>query len=89
MISELCVDANIVVKWYTYENYRYEAVLLLDECERLGIRLIAPDFIFAETGATIRKLVYKNLLSMENGLLSISLMKRIDIKRYDVRDLYE
>ncbi|MHB9038828.1 MAG: type II toxin-antitoxin system VapC family toxin [Armatimonadota bacterium] len=89
MSAEICVDANLVIKWYTYENLHEEAVSLLDESDRLGMQLIAPDLIFAETGSTIRKLVHRGILSAENGWMAISLMKRVDIKRYDVRDLYD
>lgn len=89
MSSELCIDANLVVKWYMFENLHEEAVSLLDEADRLGIQLIAPDFAFAETGSAIRKAVYRGLLTAENGAIAIGLLKRVGIQRYDVRDLYD
>lgn len=89
MSDDICIDANIVVKWYTYEDLKEEAIALLDESDRLGIQLIAPDFIYAETASTIRKNVYRGLLSAENGAIAIGLLKRLEIKRYDVRDLYD
>ncbi len=89
MTAEICVDANLAVKWYMYEDLHEEAISLLDESGRLGTQIIAPDFIFAETGSAIRRAVHRGILSAENGCMAISLMKRADIRRYDVRDLYD
>ena len=89
MSGQVCIDANLVVKLYVYEDLREEAIALMDEADRLGIELIAPDFVHAETASTIRTTVYRGVLSAENGAIAIGLLKRLDIKRYDVRDLYD
>ncbi len=50
--------------------------------------MIAPDFVYAETASTLRKYVYRGILPAEDGAIGLGLIKRLDIKRYDVRDLY-
>ena len=89
MSGQICIDANLVVKLYAYEDHREEAIALMDEADRVGIELIAPDFAYAEIASTLRTMVYKGVLSAENGAIAIGLLKRLNVKRYDVRDLYE
>lgn len=89
MSGLICVDANVVVKLYTYEEYRDAAVELLEEADSTNTQIIAPDFIYAETASTIRKLVYRKLLTIENGALGLHLIKRLNLICFDVRDLYD
>jgi predicted nucleic acid-binding protein len=87
-MPELYVDANLVVKWYTWEEDREQALALVDEAERLGITIVAPDTVLSEAGSTIRKLVYRKLMTAETGWMVLSLLKNAPIQRFDVRDLF-
>lgn|GEM_PF-1801425 len=89
MNSQICIDANLIVKLYAFEDYSEQSVDLMDEADRAGIELIAPDFVFAETASALRKNINRGRMTAEDGALSLGLLKRLDIKRYDVRDLCE
>jgi len=88
LIKEVCIDANLVVKWYTLEDYQAQAWGLLDECERRGIGMIAPDCILSEVGSTLRRHVYRGTLTPENGAIAVSKLMRAQIRRFDIRDLF-
>jgi predicted nucleic acid-binding protein len=87
--SEICVDANLVVKWYLFEELREKAVSLLDESDQLGITIIAPDLVLAEVGSTIRRAVHRGLTTADKGRMAMALLKRAPIQRFDVRDLFD
>lgn len=104
-MKEICVDANLVVKWYVFEELRDEAVALLDECDRHDIRLIAPDCVITKAASAIRRKVYRKLITPEEGLVAVSLLiqTRIDCvsvlelvpdawyvaEKYDLASLYD
>ena len=88
MTSEICVDANLVVKWYTFEPLRDQSVGLLNEAQQNGITIVAPDSIMPEVGSALRRGVYRGAITPENGLLAISLLSRAPIRRFDVKDLF-
>lgn len=87
MTSEICVDANLAVMWYSPEPLREQAVALLDECLRLDIRVIAPDCIFAEAGSAIRRKLYRKLIEPDEGKVGIYLLSRAQIDCVSVTDL--
>jgi predicted nucleic acid-binding protein len=88
LTREICIDANLVVKWYTFEPYREQAVDLLDEAEQNGITIVAPDSIMPEVGSALRRGVHRGTITPEKGFMAISLLNRAPIKRFDVKDLF-
>ena len=76
---EICVDANLVVKWYTPEDLRDEAVALLNECRRLNIRIIAPDCLPSEAASTFRRKVHRGLIGADEGEEAVILMIQTQI----------
>ena len=89
MNTEVCVDANLVAKWYLFENLKDEAVAFLAEADRLGISILAPDVLLAEVGSAIRRAVHRGLTTSDRGRLALGLLKRVHIQRFDVRDLFD
>jgi len=85
---EICVDANLVVAWYSPEPDREQPVALLDECFRLDVRTIAPDCIFSEVGSAIRRKVYRGLLEPDEGWVALSLIDTAALDCVPTRELY-
>lgn len=88
MIPEICVDANLAVKWYIPEIWREQAVELFDCCMHSGISIIAPDAIFAEAGSAIRRAVHRGLITPDSGRMAVFLLRSAPIDHFDVRDLF-
>lgn len=88
MISEVCVDANIIVKWYVPEEHREQAVALARDCHRLGIEIIAPAFALAEATTAVRKKVYRKIMSASEGLVTANLVWRAQVTPYEIQDIY-
>lgn len=89
MTREICVDANLIVMWYTPEPGRDNAVALLDECFRLGIRFVAPDCIFSEAGSAIRRKVHRHALDADEGHVALSLVAQTQIDCVSVLSLLD
>jgi predicted nucleic acid-binding protein len=89
VISEICVDANVQVKWYTAEEFRDQATALADECFDLGVELIAPEVFFAEVSSAIRRKVHRKLMLPSEGLLAVGILSRSEITPYSLKDLYQ
>ena len=86
-MRKVCVDANLVVKWLTPEEERDEALAFLAECRGLGVGLIAPDCMYAEVGASIRRKVYRGLLDEADGFGAISVIDRFGVDVVPALDL--
>jgi predicted nucleic acid-binding protein len=56
---EWCVDANIVVKAVTKEDFSEKEIALMSDALNMEMRLIAPHFFDAETNGAVRKKVYR------------------------------
>ncbi|MCL5102572.1 MAG: type II toxin-antitoxin system VapC family toxin [Armatimonadetes bacterium] len=89
MTSEICVDANLAVMWYTPEAGRELAVELLHECMQRNIRIIAPDFIYGEAGSAIRRKVYRGSMDEDEGRVSLSLLLDAQIDCANTLDLFD
>ncbi len=87
MMTQVCVDANLVVMWIAPEEGREQAIALLSECRERGISLIAPDCMFAEVGAAIRRKVYRGMMDERDGFDAISVLDRLAIDIAPVLDL--
>ena len=87
-MREICVDAILVVAWYSPDEDREKPVALLDDCFRFGIRTIAPDCIYAEVGSAIRRKVYRNLLEPDEGWMALSLVDAAPLDCVPTRELY-
>ncbi len=58
-MTELCVDASVVIKWAVKgEPFRAKALALLKEAGVKGFKLIAPPFFSCEVDSAIRKRVF-------------------------------
>jgi predicted nucleic acid-binding protein len=75
--------------WYSPEALRAQSIALLEVCGQQGIRMIAPDCLFAEAGSAIRRQVYRGLLTKEEGKIAITLISGIQLDCVPVRDLYK
>ena len=84
---EVCVDANLAVMWYTPEDLRDKSVALLKECDRLDIRLIAPDHMMAEAASVIRTKLYRGLIDADEAWIAVSLLVQTQIDYVDVLEL--
>ena len=89
MTPEICVDANLAVMWYTPEPLRAKGVALLDECLRLGTRIVAPDWIFAEAGSAIRRKVHRGILELDEGRGALFLLADAQIDCVSALDLFD
>jgi len=64
-MSELCVDASVVVKLVLPgEPYRGKARQLVNDCILHNVTMIAPPFFVVEVDTVIRKRVYDGKLSL-------------------------
>lgn len=75
------IDASVVLKWFLQEGepFKKEASVLRDDFSKKHIRLIIPDYSFAEILNTlIRKLESKQALACFSALLAL------DITRYEM-----
>jgi predicted nucleic acid-binding protein len=86
--QEICLDANVVVKWFLPEELRDQATALAEECQASDVRMIAPEFVYAEVSSAVRRRVYRELLLPAEGLLAVGLLMSTPITPYDARYLY-
>lgn len=86
-MTEICVDANLAVKWYMPEDLRDEAIALLNDCNRLNIRIIAPDCLVAEAASAIRRKVHRGLMDADEGQVAASLLIKTQIDYVSVLEL--
>lgn len=89
MRPEVCVDASVVVKWFIFEEFRDEALALLNECDALGIPTIAPDHVFTEVTSAFRVQVHRGVVSLESATEAVSKLMRAQIVRFDTVDLVQ
>ncbi len=80
-MSELCVDANVVVKLVLPgEPYRSKARQLVNDCLRNQITLIAPPFFVVEVDTIIRKRVYVGILTVAEAEKAYAGLDRIPVR---------
>jgi predicted nucleic acid-binding protein len=65
-MTTFVIDASIAVRWVVDLPCSDQACALLDH----GSRLIAPDFLHAEVGSALTKLVRGKVLSRADGVLA-------------------
>ena len=53
MVSEVCVDASLAVKWVTDEAFSTEAIRLLLQWHKDQVFMVAPSFFFAEVDSIL------------------------------------
>lgn len=80
-MSELCIDANVVVKLVLPgESYRSKARQLVNDCIINNITLIAPAFFVVEVDTVIRKRVYDGNLSLAEAKKAYAGLDRIPVQ---------
>jgi len=67
MNSLVCIDANLVVRTLVYGPYSEQATALLRHWSRQEITLIAPSLLSFEVVSTLRRLVFLNEVTPEEG----------------------
>jgi len=80
-MSELCIDASVVVKLVlSGESYRAAARRLLRDCLVNRVTLIAPPFFEVEADTVIRKRVYDGRLSMDDARKAFAGLDKIPVQ---------
>jgi predicted nucleic acid-binding protein len=65
-MPELCVDANIAIKWFIKGEFmRHKALKLLSESVTNGITLIAPPMFESETDSIIQTRIFENRVTWD------------------------
>ncbi len=67
MTRKVCVDASLALKWVVQEEDSELAEDLLRQWQRRRVQLLAPALFLFEGQATLRKLVYRKILTEQEG----------------------
>lgn len=80
-MSELCIDASVVVKLVLKgESHRVRARRLLRNCIANDVMLIAPPFFESETDTAIRKRVHDGKLSLTDAKKAFAGLDRVHVQ---------
>ena len=80
-MSELCIDASVVVKLVLKgESHRVGARRLLRDCIVNNVVLIAPPLFEGETDTAIRKRVYDGRLSLTDAKKAFAGLDRVTVQ---------
>jgi len=80
-MSELCIDASVVVKLVLKgESHRATARRLLRDCITNGVMLIAPPFFESEADTAIRKRVHDGKLSLNDAKRAFAGLDKIAVQ---------
>ncbi len=80
-MSELCVDANLVVKLpLKGEPFRNRARALVRDCIAAGITLIAPPVFESELDSVIRKRVFDRKLNLAEAHRALAVLDAIPVQ---------
>lgn len=80
-MSELCVDASVVVKLVLKgESYRVTARRLLRDSIVNNVTLIAPAFFVCEADSAIRKRVYEGKLSLTDAKKAFAGLDKVTVQ---------
>jgi len=85
-MSELCVDASVVVKLVLKgESHRIRARQLLRDCIVNNVTLIAPPLFESETDTVIRKRVHDGRLSLTDARKAFAGLDRVTVQCYTLQ----
>jgi predicted nucleic acid-binding protein len=79
-MSEICVDANLVIKIALSEKFSTETEQLFDECSQKNITIIAPPLIENETDSVIRRYVYIKTITEQEGNLAYTTIESLPVE---------
>ena len=80
-MSELCIDASVVVKLVLKgESHRVRARRLLRDCIANNVTLIAPQFFESETDTAVRKRVHDGKLSLTDAKKVFAGLDRVTVQ---------
>ena len=80
-MSELCIDASVVVKLVmSGESHRVTARRLLRDCIVNNVTLIAPPFFESEVDTAIRKRVHDGRLSLTDAKKAFAGLDRVTVQ---------
>jgi predicted nucleic acid-binding protein len=79
-MSELCIDASVVVKLaFRREAHRTTARRLVGDCLAQNIQLIAPPFFFSEVDTAVRRRVYEGTLTAADGRKAFAVLDKVAV----------
>ncbi|MEA4884027.1 MAG: type II toxin-antitoxin system VapC family toxin [Clostridia bacterium] len=78
--SCVCVDASLVVKWLVSEPDSLQALDVLEEWMRQGVRMIAPSLIDYEVASVLRKLAARGSVSVDEARQRLHLFESLAIQ---------
>lgn len=80
-MSELCVDANVIVKLVLPgEPYRRKAQQLVNDCLHNNVTLIAPPFFVVEVDTVVRRRVYDGILTFAEARKAYAGLDQIPVQ---------
>lgn len=80
-MSELCIDASVVVKLVLKgESYRVKTRRLLRDCIVNNVTLIAPPFFESEADTAIRKRVHDGKLSLTDAKKAFAGLDKVTVQ---------
>lgn len=79
-MSQLCVDASLVVKVAIQEILSAEAFSFFDECVKRNITIIAPPLIEPEIDSIVRRRVYMKQMTEKAGTLAFKTIDALAIQ---------
>lgn len=88
MSSQVCVDAGILIKVVVPEERSDLAVALWDYWIAEELELVAPPLFWYEVTAVLRKKVYRDLLTQEEGEEALTTALDADVQALSPPDLH-
>jgi predicted nucleic acid-binding protein len=69
-MKKIVIDSSVAIKWFVVEPLTGQALRILEEYRNAGLRLLAPDLIFAEVGNIVwKKCLYQGLAAPDAELI--------------------
>ncbi len=88
MAEQVCIDANLLVRNFTREEGWERVAALLIGIGDAGTEIVAPAFMAAEVGSSLRLKVHRGLLTQEEGEEAMRASLDLDVKEVSGPKLY-
>jgi len=89
MNSLVCVDASILIKLVVEEEQSDHASALWDSWVDDGVKIVAPTLFSYEVTATLRKKVYRQLLTLAEGKEAFAAALAVEVRLMAPSGLHE
>ena len=87
-MPQVCVDANLILASLVPDPFSQKAARLLAQWQRQGQTLIAPTLLAFEVTANLRRFVYTQALTMEEGDEALRYFLRLPIRLSAQRGIF-